>query len=95
MDQDLSAVGMAATLHLGAAINVEMLEYDLNPYQPLRDEILKDPIFAMDRLNDGRLKVPQGPGLGIEVDETAFEKFRYKVDKIYPDTYPHLSAGKL
>ena len=86
---------MAATLHLGVAIQVEMLEYDLDPIQPLRDEILKSPIFAMDRLNDGRLQVPQGPGLGIEIDETAFEKFGYKVGKIYPDTFPTLGAGTL
>ncbi|MCB0170051.1 MAG: mandelate racemase/muconate lactonizing enzyme family protein [Anaerolineae bacterium] len=89
----LSAVGLAANLHLASIIKSEMLEYDGNPYQPLRDELLKDPIFSWDRVEDGCLKVPDGPGLGIEIDESAFEKFPFKKGKFYPDVYPQFGLG--
>jgi L-alanine-DL-glutamate epimerase-like enolase superfamily enzyme len=91
----LTAVGIAANLHLAAIIQSPMLEYDVAPYQPLRDDILVDPIFSLERLDDGCLRVPDGPGLGIEIDESAFEKFAHKPGKIYPDIYPQLGVGQL
>lgn len=92
----LSAVGIAAVLHFGSVINCDFLEYDSSPYQPLRDELLKDPVFSLDRINDGCLQIPQGPGLGIKIDETCFEKYAYKSgSKIYPDVYPQLGMGNL
>jgi L-alanine-DL-glutamate epimerase-like enolase superfamily enzyme len=91
----ITAVGMAANLHLAAVIDSDMLEYDFSPFQPLRDELLRDPIFALDRLVDGCIVVPDGPGLGIEVDESMFEKYPYKPGDIYPDVYPQLGAGEL
>ena len=89
----LTAVGLAANIHLAAIINAEMLEYDSNPYQPLRDEILRDSIFAWDRIEDGCIKVPDGPGLGIEIDESVFEKFPFEKGKYYPDVYPQCGLG--
>ena len=38
----------------------------------LRDEIIKAPIPCI----DGHLTVPSGPGLGIELDWDAIEKYR-------------------
>jgi L-alanine-DL-glutamate epimerase-like enolase superfamily enzyme len=89
----LSAVGLAANIQLAAIIGSEMLEYDGNPSQPMRDEILRDPIFSWDRLVDGCLKVPDGPGLGIEIDESAFERYPYKTGKYYPDVFPQFGLG--
>jgi len=43
---------------------------------------------------DGCIQVPEKPGLGIEVDESVFEKFPYKKGKIYPDVYPQLGSGR-
>jgi L-alanine-DL-glutamate epimerase-like enolase superfamily enzyme len=92
----LSAVGIAANLHFAAVIDCDMLEYDFGPFQPLRDDILKEPIFDLDHLEDGCLKVPDGPGLGIQMDESVFEKYPYKDGlDIYPDIYPQLGAGRL
>lgn len=92
----LTAIGIAANLHLAASTpGCSMLEYDLAPYQPLRDEILRDPVFCVDSITDGYLAVPQGPGLGIDVDETKFEQFQYQGDTIYPDLYPCYGAGEL
>ncbi|MFC2030624.1 mandelate racemase/muconate lactonizing enzyme family protein [Chloroflexota bacterium] len=92
----LSAVGMAANLHLAAIIGSDMLEYDFSPHQPLRDELLHEPLFDLDHLVDGCLKVPDEPGLGIQIDESVFDKYPFKPGlKIYPDIYPQLGAGRL
>jgi L-alanine-DL-glutamate epimerase-like enolase superfamily enzyme len=39
---------------------------------PLREEILVTPILPT---SDGRVPVPSGPGLGIELDEERLEAF--------------------
>ena len=75
------AVGLAAALHFTSAQspwphtdNVPypvQLEYDQGE-NALRDEIIKTPI----RCIDGHLTVPSGPGLGIELDWDAIEKYR-------------------
>ena len=50
--------------------NEPVVEYDRNP-NPLREELLKEKIT----LADGRLPVPQGPGLGIEIDEDVLTNY--------------------
>jgi L-alanine-DL-glutamate epimerase-like enolase superfamily enzyme len=68
-----SAVLLAASLHFIASIpNGLMLEFDQNP-NGLRDEVLKEPI-GID--NDGMIRVPERPGLGIELDRAAVERYR-------------------
>lgn len=75
----LTAVGVAANVHLSAAApTFTVLEYDATPGQPLREELLNDGIFSPDRIEDGCLAVPEGPGLGIEVDETVLERYPYR-----------------
>jgi len=75
----LTAVGVAANVHLSAAApTFTVLEYDATPGQPLREELLKDGLFSPDRIADGCLAVPEGPGLGIEVDEAVLAKYPYR-----------------
>ncbi len=75
----LSAIGIAANLHLAAALpNLTTIEYDAAPEQPLRDAITLHPGFGPDQIVDGCLCVPDGPGLGVEVDESAFAEFAYQ-----------------
>jgi L-alanine-DL-glutamate epimerase-like enolase superfamily enzyme len=63
----------AASLHVNAVLPRSLfLEYNVSSSPMLRDIIL-NPI-EMDR--NGRMKVPQGPGLGILVDEKAMQKYR-------------------
>jgi len=62
---------VAAKLHLGAAIKnadpvVEFTEIMIH------ELLLKEPL----RLEDGYLYVPQGPGLGLELDDDKIEMFR-------------------
>src|SRR5580700_1116057 len=67
------AVLLAASLHFIASIpNGLILEFDQNP-NGLRDEILKEPL-AIDR--DGMMRLPERPGLGIELDPAAVAGYR-------------------
>ena len=67
------AVLLVASLHFIAAIpNGLVLEFDQNP-NGLRDELLKEPV-RID--NDGMIRMPERPGLGIELDRDAIERYR-------------------
>ena len=91
----LTAVGVAAGLHLAAAIEPELLEYDPDPYQPLRDDLLVDPIFGMGRVENGHMAVPTGPGLGITIDESILDAYPYERGTLYQEVYPEHGAGRL
>ncbi|MBX3142281.1 MAG: mandelate racemase/muconate lactonizing enzyme family protein [Trueperaceae bacterium] len=61
-----SAIHFVASAHCAAAApNLHQMEYWFGQ-NPLGDAILKEPALG---LVDGYLPVPQGPGLGIEIDE--------------------------
>lgn len=74
------AVGLAAALHYIAALpayphsdNIPrpvLLEYDLGR-NPIRGELLAEPLEP----RDGFIAVPDGPGLGIEIDFEAVERY--------------------
>lgn len=70
------AVCAAASLQLAAAaesfLTFECMVFD----NPLRQELLLEPVGEAAALRDGRLPVPQGPGLGIEIDRAVLERFR-------------------
>jgi D-arabinonate dehydratase len=67
------AVLLAASLHFAASMpNGLVLEFDQNP-NGLRDELLKEPI-GIDR--DGMIRLPERPGLGIELDPSAIDRYR-------------------
>jgi D-galactarolactone cycloisomerase len=74
-----TAVGQAAALHFYAARprhpstvtgEVKLIECDRTE-SPFRDAVVKQPL----RLENGRWHVPDGPGLGIEIDRAAVEHF--------------------
>ena len=77
-----TAVRLAATLHLLATLPdspraIEpfptLLEYDMSE-NALRTELAKDPIGH----REGMVAVPQGPGLGIEINRGVLEKYAQK-----------------
>ncbi|WP_164878387.1 mandelate racemase/muconate lactonizing enzyme family protein [Pollutimonas thiosulfatoxidans] len=69
-----SAVSLAANLHFGAAIsNCELIELTQDE-NPLRDELLIDPISV----KKGVVYLPSEPGLGIELNEETVSRFRVK-----------------
>ena len=75
-----SSVGQAASLHLICALPLAnpslhadepVFEYDCSAH-PFRERLVNRPL----RQRDGWLELPDGPGLGIEVDRSALEHFR-------------------
>jgi D-galactarolactone cycloisomerase len=50
--------------------NLPVAELDRSP-NPLREEIVENPV----RVDAGVLHIPQGPGLGVIVDEAAVARF--------------------
>ncbi len=68
-----SAVEVAAAIQWAAALpNLLTFEW-MYPPNPLREELLVEPLPPM---RDGQIEVPQKPGLGIEIDEKALLRFR-------------------
>jgi D-galactarolactone cycloisomerase len=75
------AIGLAAALHFVASLPVNphgdnvpfptLVEYDMSD-NPLRSRLLGTPLA----LEDGHLLLPQGPGLGVEPDPEAIERYR-------------------
>lgn len=67
------AVLLMASLHFAAATpNALVLEWDQNP-NAIRDELLKEPLKLE---SDGTIRLPERPGLGLELDHTAIERYR-------------------
>ena len=75
-----SAIAQAASLQVMAALPVThhslfarepILEYDLSSH-PFRRELITQPI----ELSDGVVKIPDGPGLGIEVVPETLDRYR-------------------
>lgn len=65
----------AASLHLIASIpNAPFLEYCVRP-NPLNTSLAKEPIKVV----DGFAYVPQGPGLGVELNEEQLQRFAVTV----------------
>lgn len=66
-----SALGLAADLQLGAAYpGVAWIELDIRD-NPLRTALLREPL----QVDHGALRIPTGPGLGVELDPTTMQRF--------------------
>jgi D-galactarolactone cycloisomerase len=74
------AITLAATLHLAAllpepsrmsGVDAPLVEFDVTE-NPFRDDVVIGTAFA---LGDGCLEVPSGPGLGVEIDESALRRY--------------------
>jgi L-alanine-DL-glutamate epimerase-like enolase superfamily enzyme len=71
-----SAVCLAANLHFLAAIpNGGWIEFDQNP-NALREELILQP-FRIDK--DGRVPLPNRPGLGIELNDDIIDRYRVHI----------------
>jgi L-alanine-DL-glutamate epimerase-like enolase superfamily enzyme len=69
-----SAVASIANMHLIASLpNGGLLEFDQNP-NPLRSDLLEEPLTVD---GNGRLRLPDGPGLGVRLSESALQKYAY------------------
>jgi len=75
-----TGIGLAASLHLLAALphvpprltpREPMLEFDRSEH-PFRQSIMTRPIEH----ENGRVSIPTGPGLGIEIDRATLDRYR-------------------
>jgi L-alanine-DL-glutamate epimerase-like enolase superfamily enzyme len=68
-----SGVASIANMHLIAALpNAGLLEFDQNP-NPLRSDLFEDPITVS---SNGRVTLPDGPGLGVRLNQDTIDKYR-------------------
>ena len=66
-------VALAASVHLSAALkDCIVMELDYT-YNPLREELLREPF----KVQEGYLIPPEKPGLGIELDQDALQRFAF------------------
>ena len=69
-----SALNTAASLHLAAAASNTLL-FELKPVpSPMQHELVRNPIGHV----DGWVTPPEGPGLGVEVDESVVRRYRFR-----------------
>jgi L-alanine-DL-glutamate epimerase-like enolase superfamily enzyme len=66
-------VALAASVHLAAALqDCIVMELDYT-YNPLREELLREPI----NVHGGFLTPPEKPGLGVELNAEALQRFAF------------------
>ena len=66
-------VALAASVHLSAALkDCIVMELDYT-YNPLREELLREPF----KVENGYLFPPETPGLGIELNQEALQRFAF------------------
>jgi L-alanine-DL-glutamate epimerase-like enolase superfamily enzyme len=69
-----TGINLAASLHWMASVpDGDLVEYCLRPSPLMRKLVANLPPLV-----DGRVPVPTGPGLGIELDEAILEEFRVR-----------------
>ena len=66
-----TGITTACALHLGSVLSHAQLPY-ITCFELFEDDLLVDPIGVV----DGHAAVPEGPGLGVEIDEDAIERYR-------------------
>jgi L-alanine-DL-glutamate epimerase-like enolase superfamily enzyme len=88
-----TAIGLAANIQWAAAADVRLMEWDIDPSQPLVD--LVAPSLALGAIVDGVVRVPDGPGLGIEVDEAVLDAHPYVPGETYAEVFPEHETGRL
>lgn len=73
------AISLAATLQVLAVLPLQVPELEAGPLlehdvgeNPLRTDLLVSPL----RIRDGWMDIPNGPGLGVEVDEALIATLR-------------------
>jgi o-succinylbenzoate synthase len=70
-----TGVGVVGTLHLVAALPQVSQACGLGTLGLLEDDLLLDPPMV----SAGMMSVPQGPGLGVQIDRIALERWHYEL----------------
>ncbi len=71
-------LALAANLHFAASVsNISLIEYTFT-FDRLWSKMLEDPILSPAALQDGCLPVPNGPGLGVTINEEIWSEYPYQ-----------------
>jgi L-alanine-DL-glutamate epimerase-like enolase superfamily enzyme len=72
-----AGIGTAAMAHYWASTSqlIDSVGYG-SPLERFTDDIIKEPI----KFKDGIVHLPEGPGLGVELDESKLEKWKIQID---------------
>lgn len=69
-----TTIGLAASLQVGACVpNFLIMEYPMS-WEPFANELARNPFTV----ENGRIALPTGPGLGIDLDEEALARYPYR-----------------
>jgi D-galactarolactone cycloisomerase len=86
-------IALAANLHWAVAADVPMIEFDIDPYQPLVNEV-GGPGIGLPDIAGGVLAAPEGPGLGVSLPDDVAERFPYTSGDTYTDVFPDHERGR-
>jgi L-alanine-DL-glutamate epimerase-like enolase superfamily enzyme len=86
-------IGLAANLHWAVAADVTLMEYDIDPYQPLINEVGAPPI-GLDDIEGGMVAPAPGPGLGVALPDDVAERFPYVSGDTYAEVFPEHEKGR-
>ena len=64
-------VAAVAKIHIAASMRVHPIASEFTELTQVDGSILKEPLEVV----DGGLAVPEGPGLGVEIDEDALREY--------------------
>jgi mannonate dehydratase len=74
---DLSPVNLAAAIHFNMAVN----NFGIQEYMP-HQEIVNEVFKTNYLFRDGFLEIDDTPGIGVDIDEKAAEKFPYEMARL-------------
>jgi D-galactarolactone cycloisomerase len=87
-------LALAANLHFCATVpNVSMLEYTFT-FDRIWNAMLREPVLSPEMLKDGKLSVPDGPGLGVTINEDIWDRYPYRPRAI-ESKMPSWSLGRV
>ncbi len=90
-------IGLAANLHWAVAADVPWMEYDIDPWQPLVDQLgasgANGPL-GLASVVDGTISPPDEPGLGVALPDDVAERFPYVPGDTYAEVFPDHETGR-
>jgi len=89
-----TVVALAANLHWATAARVRLCEYDIDPHQPMITDIGDNPGLALRDTRGGVITAPEGPGLGVDIDEAELAKHPYVEGDTYAELFPEHESGR-